>query len=981
MKKTNLVKLATCLFAGALAFGVAGCKKQDDSSSSIPAEKPVVFAFALETVGLEQGDLYTPEVLNANGAYALTSSDSSVVEIVDGKLLAKKAGVATVTVTQGENSDTLAVSVNADNIPVLSVTANEPTIYIGGDFRLPTQITYKGQTVTDDISFTYTLANGNENYVTLDKDGTVTGVAEGVAQVTVTANYRYFNLQTTCSVSVIEHSAVVLNTGSITLVTKALNAGEIESADLYAIVTDNGESVNSGVNWTIARNGIVEFDDGVLTAVGAGTTTVRAEYETKTGKKLYSECQVTVIKPVVETGAETVYYRNKQKLDLPEINNVATGEGLLVDSDVTGVYSANGTHGATSLVIADDTLRSSLWNGEKVEWIVATQKVDYKITVEVHTALIETAEELINAHKFVYFDEINKQYLGDIKLGANINMADIKWTASYELAPKQGFNGTIDGCNYAIMGLDISSEASIIGQMGKSGKVLNLKLQNCSVSTNVRTAILSRLSYGGYYKNLDITARLAQEGKSNVQAPGLVFGWLYSYQTSAYGDLYLVNVRITATDDTVAMHNYSSALGCTSNTGAIWHNTAPEGERTNAKIHMSNVEINGFNNIFLYNGIALKTADDLKSRFECVNAITVTNKTYKDIIGEMTIALPAQEIELDETKNYTVTVDFTALVSGEIQEVSIDGATIDGLTKIFGKQDASNIAKTCLITMKNGGYYAINITVWSMLIDSEMELQKATNYTYDELYDADGKGKMNYKVYGYFKLTKNLDMNGYAWKKENTIAKAVDTTYKTGGFLGVFDGNGKTIENFTITTGGTALIAYTGETAVIKNLNFTSAKMTGVLTTCGIVVHYACGGTVENVKIEMVGIPQGQAYNNTASVLFGNIYHYGAQVKLKDVTIINAGVESYGTGNYDFATALGRIPHICTNMLSLDGVTIVGFGTYILNYYNDGFVGKDSVLSKDKASTDTTKGLANYVSVTGNGFKIYTKSEYASITA
>ena len=53
MKRTNLVKLATCLFAGALAFGVAGCKKDDDSSSSIPAEKPVVFAFALETVGLD----------------------------------------------------------------------------------------------------------------------------------------------------------------------------------------------------------------------------------------------------------------------------------------------------------------------------------------------------------------------------------------------------------------------------------------------------------------------------------------------------------------------------------------------------------------------------------------------------------------------------------------------------------------------------------------------------------------------------------------------------------------------------------------------------------------------------------------------------------------------------------------------------------------------------------------------------------------
>lgn len=981
MKKSNLIKTAVCLCVSAFAFGAVGCKDADNSSSSsAPSEKPVVLAFSLETVGLEQGDIYTPEVLNAVGAYTLTSSDSSVIEIVDGKLLAKKAGSAMVTVTEGDKSDTLSVSVNADNIPVLSVGVN-PTVYIGGDYRLPAEITYKGEAVSENVTFSYALADNAQNVLSLSEDGTVTGVAEGTAKINVSANYRYYELETSCTVSVIEHSSIVLNNGEFSLVTKALNANEAESAELYAIVTDNGNAVSdeSAVTWTVEKSGIVDFDDGVLTAVGAGTTKIRAEYQTTTEKTVYSECSVTVTKPLIETGAKSVYYRNKQKLDLPEINNLATGEGLLTEAEVTGVYSSFGTHSSTGCVIADDSLRSSLWNGEKVEWIVATQKVDYKIEVEVHTALIESADELTNVYKFVYFDSVNKQYLADIKLGANINMAGVDWKAEYEISPTQGFNGVFDGCNYAIMGLNVGLGESLIGQMGKTGYVRNLKLQNCTVSTNGRTALISRLTYGGRYINLDITAKHNYPGKSATEAPGIVFGHLYSYQNNTYGDLYMSNVRVTATDDTLATHAYSSAFGCTSNTGATWNNTASAGEDNNSKIHLYNVEVNGFNNIFLYNGETLKTANDLTSRFDC-GSITVTSKTYKDVIGEMTVTLPAQEIELDETKGYTVTVDFTTLVSGEIQEVAIDGATMDGLSKTFGKTDASNMAKTCLITMKNGGYYAVNITVWSMLIDSEAELMKATDYTYEVQYDANGKGALNYKVYGYFKLTKDLDMSGSTWKAQNVIAKSVSTTYQTGGFLGVFDGNNKTIKNFTISAGATALVKYMGETGVVKNLNFEDAKFSGILTSSAILVYYACGGTVENVNITLVALAQGYS-KNAPGALFGNIYHYGATVTVKNVKIINKGVEVYGTGEYDYSTALGRIPYTCTGKLKLDGVTIVGFGTYILNYYNDGYVGKDSVLSADKTTTNTTLGLDDYATVTGNGVHIYTKSEYAGLTA
>lgn len=971
--------IATGMLLGGVTFGFTACKNGcgDESEGGVTS----TLGFALETVVLEQGDLYVPEVLAAEGALTYTSDNENVISITDGKLAAKSVGQATVTVSDGKNSDTLIVTVNADNVPVLSFVNATSAVYVGGDYRLPVELSYKGVAVTEEIEYEFTLlGEGATEIAAISESGELTGLKEGSVTVEVTANYRYFSLSDTCEVAVLDYSNIALNQGQVQLCTKALNEGEKESVPLYAIVTEHGERVeNAEITWEITGENVVSFSDGELTAVGAGEATIKASYQTSSGKEVYAECFVSVAKPLRESGARTVYYRNKQQFILPEINNLATGNGLLADGDITQIYSRDGVHsGATPLQIVDSTLNDALWNGAETVWTVCTQRVDYLVTVEVHTASIATAQELMDVHKFVYEDIPNNQVLGDIRLEENIDMTGQDWLPAYNIGKsekfeggEQKFNGVFDGCGYAITGFSVGNGEALISQLGVNGAVKNLNVQGGYVDYNGRTGLIARLIYGGRFENIEITAKHGQGGKAATEAPGILFGQLFSYETRTYGTTYLENVKITATDEVMATHAFASALGCTGNTGAAWDNTAAEGEENNSLIVLNNVEINGFKNLFAYNGAAITTQTEMKSRFNC-NALTVTEKTYQQIIAEKTTQLPAREVELDANADYTVTVDFTTMVSGEIAKISIDGAAINGTSRVFGKSDTSNVAKTCLIETTNGDLYAVSITVWSMLIDSEEELMNAN------LYGTVTDGA----YYGYFKLTKDLDMASYTWAKANQIDNGSAKNSKEKGFQGVFDGNGKTIDNFKITAGNGGLFFATGKSAVIKNLTLSNATHASVNSSTGILVYDVSGGTFENVAITVTAAPKSGNVTEGMGVLFGMVYNYSDKVTLKNVSIANLDATTeYGTEANHLGTALGRLAANDKNLLIMDGVSITGFGDYVLAVTNF-IVGADCKLtlasnSNGVSPTSTEGGILNYVTLGEGGLTINGESVVA----
>lgn len=123
--------------------------------------------------------------------------------------------------------------------------------------------------------------------------GEVTALGPGSATVTVTSRSDAAKTAS-CTVTVLEAvTAVRLNSDSLRLTL----TGDGKTAILTAAVEPQG-ATDPTVRWTAVPDGIVSVENGTVTALKAGTATVRAESISNPG--VYDECEVTVISPVTQ---------------------------------------------------------------------------------------------------------------------------------------------------------------------------------------------------------------------------------------------------------------------------------------------------------------------------------------------------------------------------------------------------------------------------------------------------------------------------------------------------------------------------------------------------------------------------------------------------------------------------------------------------------------------------------------------------------
>ena len=123
--------------------------------------------------------------------------------------------------------------------------------------------------------------------------GEVTALRPGSATVTVTSRSDAAK-SASCTVTVREAvTAVRLDRDSLQLTL----TGDGKTETLTATVEPE-EATDPTVRWTAVPEGIVSVENGTVTALNAGTATVRAESFSNPG--VYDECEVTVISPVTQ---------------------------------------------------------------------------------------------------------------------------------------------------------------------------------------------------------------------------------------------------------------------------------------------------------------------------------------------------------------------------------------------------------------------------------------------------------------------------------------------------------------------------------------------------------------------------------------------------------------------------------------------------------------------------------------------------------
>ena len=171
----------------------------------------------------------------------------------------------------------------------------------------------------------------------------------------------------------------------------------------------------------------------------------------------------------------------------------------------------------------------------------------------------------------------------------------------------------------------------------------------------------------------------------------------------------------------------------------------------------------------------------------------------------------------------------------------------------------------------------------------------------------------------HFKLMADIDLNSYAGTEFNIIGYQVDGDVKP--FTGVFDGNGKTISNFSYTStaaDSVGLFAYVyGEqtgNAVIKNLGLINANVdvglidpdvdAGINRGVGSLVGSAINGTINNCYVQGGSVSGDE---NVGGLVGDNSGTFGShEGVITSGTIINCYSTSSVSGDENVGGLVGK---------------------------------------------------------------------------
>ncbi len=293
------------LKAGSVTITATAGEKSAACAITVKAKVVPVTSVTLDktTVTLTEGDetTLTATVKPDNATdktVTWTSSDATVATVTDGKVKALKAGTATITAKAGDKTATCAVTVKAKVIPVTSMWLDKSELELTEGDEAVLTATVMPENATDK-TVTWTSSNTSVATVT---NGKVKAVKAGTATITAKAGDK----SAKCTVTVLPSFIAVT---SVTLDKTTLGLVEGGQAVLTATVSPDN-ATDPTVTWTSSNTSVATVEDGMVTAVKAGTATITAKAGDKTAK-----CTVTVTAAFVPVTSVTL---NKTTLEMTE---------------------------------------------------------------------------------------------------------------------------------------------------------------------------------------------------------------------------------------------------------------------------------------------------------------------------------------------------------------------------------------------------------------------------------------------------------------------------------------------------------------------------------------------------------------------------------------------------------------------------------------------------------------------------------------
>lgn len=235
-----------------------------------------------------------------------------------------------------------------------------------------------------------------------------------------------------------------------------------------------------------------------------------------------------------------------------------------------------------------------------------------------------------------------------------------------------------------------------------------------------------------------------------------------------------------------------------------------------------------------------------------------------------------------------------ARLGGKEIASSVDGTTIT-VNKASLPTKAEEMGEQELVIDTDKAVYTTVADVYTKVLRTADDVMAWNEYAYAADPDNTYWG-------GYFVLANDIDMDGKAykgkfyylnmfygdpvdadapagakpWSARPEFSGITFRNGKTGGFRGVFDGQGHAIKNLTISQGNDSFAGQIAEGGVFKNVVFTGAKITsnwgaGLVSVGGI-------GTIENVYAEITEMHAGNSNADKNGIFYAQDTMAGAKV-------------------------------------------------------------------------------------------------------
>lgn len=462
---------------GNVTLGVS--KGEDDNKQEASSE---VVVLSRESYDLYVGDVVDIQTEGGNGEYSYQSSDENVAIINrKGKLTAVGIGTAKITVNSGKAKKATCVITVKDY--EMMVTPNKLTIFVDGfttlgvsgipnneeikwssennkiasvnqngkvtgvdignttitatwmhgekTYTARAEVEVKAQGITLSVykissfyvgetrtikantsseSQTVIWKSSNEKVAKVNSNGVVTAVGGGTATITASVG----SYSESCSVTVIQPAV------SITKSNVSLYVGG--SVSVSASVTPGGATVS----WSSDNSDIAKVSNGKISAVSAGTTTIRVKM-TYEGKTYEDSCKVTVAKPNVKLSASSLSLTPGESKTLKATTS-PEGRTVTWNSSNTSVATvSNGNVKAVASGTAQITAQIT-YNGK-------TYKATCNVTVEKPSISVTSSASTI---------EYSERDKGSCTLTAKVNPdgGSVKWSISDSSIATITGNGT-----------------------------------------------------------------------------------------------------------------------------------------------------------------------------------------------------------------------------------------------------------------------------------------------------------------------------------------------------------------------------------------------------------------------------------------------------------------------------------------------------------------------------------------------------------